>query len=316
MKFECSLNKNNYINALKTKNNTKIVGKIMAKLLKPHFESIMYDNVQSRDIDNFKVTIDDDDITIVSDISEIHIGWNIVKSVKVTQSLILIKYGLNKKVIIPLNLSSFKSENERLEFISSLKNKVDEKKSYPLSLPIFNNIFMKLTFAYSEEDEEYFFRYERENSSRGKIIVMFAKYLVPLIYLSVMCIMGYIMGKVTFTLTLIFSVCVYTYYIRKKYPRDIKNDSKKLLVKNKDYYNMKSEKCAILSDEGMFFINSQVITIIEWQKLNNLSIVNTNGYIGVSSGDLIIFWIPVSAFNNPAEKERFLELIKQKSTIY
>lgn len=109
--------------------------------------------MQNRQIKGFKISISDDGITIVSDISEIYIGWTVIKSIKFESNfLLLIKFGLNKKISIPLTSSDFKNEDEKLELINALEHKMIDKNKHPLPMLLHGDTFLKLKFTYLIEN--------------------------------------------------------------------------------------------------------------------------------------------------------------------
>ena len=130
MQFNYKLDKSKYTSSSMPNNKLNLIKKIMKSLSKSifkwYFETIMYTNLQNREVKNFEISINDNSISVVSDMSEIHIGWEAVKSINIKFNVILIRYGLGKKITLPLSLITFKNENEKLQFKSALEHKMDE----------------------------------------------------------------------------------------------------------------------------------------------------------------------------------------------
>lgn len=319
MQFQYQINKDSYIHSIETNNKNSLIKKLIVSSLKRNFETIMYNNsyMQNRQIKSFKISISDDGITIVSDISEIYIGWTAIKSIKLESNfLLLIKFGLNKKILIPLTLSDFKNEDEKLELINALEHKMIDKNKHPLPMFLSGNILLKLKFTYSIEDEEYFYIYNTENSSRGKKIHKFLQFTSPTIF-SICCIWSYIVGSALYTVVSLLGLVCSLYISKTKHKhskidlKEISKICKKTLADSKAYYDPLSEKSVILSDKGIFLENSDVIIFIEWKKVNNFDIIETNNYIGISNKNSVIFWIPNSAFSSLEDKDKFMQIIKK-----
>ena len=325
MQFQYQINKHSYINNIRANNKNSLIKKLIVNSLKEplkwNFETIMYNNsyMQNPQIESLKVSINDDGITIVSDISEIYIGWTAIKSIKLEPNfLLLIKFGLNKKITIPLTSSDFKNEDEKLQLINALEHKMIGKNKYLMPMFLPEDTLLKLKFIYSIEDEEYFYIYNTENSLRGKKIHKFLQFISPAIF-SICYIWSYIIGSILYTaLSLLGLVC--SLYISKTKHRHSKMDlkgiskiCKKTLSDNKAYYDPKSEKTVILSDKGIFLENSDVIIFIEWKKISNFDIIETNNYIGIWNKNSVIFWIPNSAFSSLEDKDKFILKILPKN---
>ncbi|HAZ37946.1 MAG TPA: hypothetical protein DEF85_08205 [Clostridiaceae bacterium] len=319
MQFQYQINKDSYIHSIRTNNKNSLIKKLIVNSLKWNFETIMYNNsyMQNRQIKGFKISISDDGIAIVSDISEIYIGWTAIKSIKLESNFLLsIKFGLNKKILIPLISSDFKNENEKLQLVDALEHKMIDKNKHPLPMFLFENTFLKLKFTYSIEDEEYFYMYNTENSSRGKKIHKFLQFISPAIF-SICCIWSYIVGITLYTVVSFLGLVCSLYISKTKHKHskiDLKGISKickKTLADSKTYYDPKSEKSVILSDKGIFLENSDVVIFIEWEKISNFDIIETNNYIGISNKNSAIFWIPNSAFSSLEGEDKFKQIIKK-----
>lgn len=319
MQFQFEINKDRHTQSIKHNNKNGFIKKSVINILKWNFETIMYNNsyMQNREIKSFKASISDDGITIVSDISEIYIGWTAIKSIKLEPNfLILIKFGLNKKIWIPLTSSDFKNEDDKLQLINALKNKMINKNKYHLPPFLSENTLLKLQFTYSIEDEEYFYKYNAVNSTQGKKIHKFLQCLSPTIFL-ICCIWSIIVSSVLYTIISLLGLVCSLYISKAKHKSskmDLKGISKlcqKTLANSKDNYNSESEKSVILSGKGISLENSDVIIFIEWGKINNFDIIETNNYIGISNRNSVIFWIPNSAFSGLEEKDKFIQIIKK-----
>lgn len=322
MQFQYQVNKDSYIHHIKTNNKNNLMQKILRnlseRLLKWEYELIMCNSsyIQNRKTKNFNISISDDGINIVSDICEIYIGWTAIKSIKIkSNSSILIKFGLNKRIEIPLTSSAFKNEDKKSQLINAITDKLTEKNNDSLPLSIAENTSLNLKFIYSQEDEEYFYKYEMENSSKGKKVTKILQYMFP-IYFLIMAIASCLAGSAILTLISILLVVWSYFYIKKalkskKYFKGLNKSCKKLLIKSKDNYDPKSEKNIILSDKGVYFHNVNVVIFIEWAKMNSYDLIENNGYIGFSNKNSVVFWIPTHAFNSMMEKDEFLKTVKR-----
>jgi len=321
MQFQYQVNKDNYIHHIKTNNKNNLMQKMLRslseRLLKLKYELIMSNShyIQNPKTKDLNISINDAGINIVSDICEINIGWPAIKSIKIkSNSSILIKFGLSKRIEIPLTSSAFKNEDEKSQLINAIADKMTEKNNNPLPLYIAENTFLKLKFIYSQEDEEYFYKYEMEHSQRGKKAAKILQYMFP-IYFLILAIASCLTGSTALTLICIL-LAVLSYFCMKKslkskrYFKGLNKSCKKLLIKSKDNYDPKAEKNIILSDKGLYFHNVNVVIFIEWSKINNYDLIENNNYIGFSNNDSVIFWIPTHAFNSINEKDEFLRTVK------
>lgn len=304
MQFKYELNTYKYTEALKANNKINLIKKILINFYILYFEFIMYINVQNRQIKNFTLCVNDDNIIIITDVSEIYIGWESIKSITIRNNIIIIKYGLGKKITLPLSLITFKNENEKLQFKSALEHKMNEKSNCAAPAITIKNIILKIKFVYLIRDEEYFYNYELKDSSRGKLIAKIVQNIY-IAYFLIFFILACIKKSILFAVVAILLAYLTYHY----YGKTIRNKSfDKLLFNYNDNYNSESEKVAIISDEGIFFENSNVITFIKWEKINNFHLVETNKYIGISNKESVIFWIPVRDLK---EKDEFMRTIKK-----
>lgn len=321
MQFQYQVNKDDYIHLIKTNNKNNFMQKILInlskRLQKCKYELIMSNShyIQNPKTKNLNISISDDGINVISDICEISIGWTAIKSIKIkSNSSILIKFGLNKRIEIPLTSNAFKNEDEKSQLINAITNKLNAKNNDPLPLSISENTSLNLKFIYSQEDEEYFYKYEMGNSPRGKKVTRILQYMIS-IYFLILAIASCLTGSATLTLICIL-LAVLSYFCMKKslkskrYFKGLNKSCKKLLIKSKDNYDPKAEKNIILSDKGLYFHNVNVVIFIEWEKINNYDLIESNNYIGFSSNDSVIFWIPTHAFNSINEKDEFLRTVK------
>lgn len=321
MQFQYQVNKDNYIHPIKTNNKNNLMQKMLRnlskRLLRLKYELIMSNShyIQNPKTKDLNISISDNGINVVSDICEINIGWTAIKSIEIkSNSSILIKFGLNKRIEIPLTSSAFKNEAEKSQLINAIANKMTKKNNDPLPLSIAENTSLKLKFIYSQEDEEYFYKYEMENSPRGKKATKILQYMLP-IYFLILAIASCITGSAILTLICIL-LAVLSYFCMKKslkskrYFKGLNKSCKKLLIKSKDNYDPKAEKNIILSDKGIYFYNVNVIIFIEWKKINNYDLIDNYNYIGFSSKNSVMFWIPTHAFNSMKEKEEFLKAVQ------
>lgn len=309
MKFDFEMHKDKYAKVLKTKDKISLHKKLLIKFNILYFGFVMFSITQNRAVKNFSISINDDQITIINDMCEMYIGWKSVKSVKMNSSTIVIEYGFGKKITIPQHYVNFENKNEKLYLKNELESKEIGKDSYPSPLITIKNIILKLKFVYSIKDEDYFYDYDMTKSSRGKLITKLIRCIYT-VYFLIFFVMAYVKKSMLFMVISIFLAYLMYHIYKKTKVRNSSNALDKLLFKYNDNYDSKTEKSVILADDGIYLGNSNVITFIEWAKINYFNIIETSKYIEISNKKSVIFWISTSAFNNSKEKDKFMETIK------
>lgn len=308
MEFKYQLSKEEYISSRKAKR--KIFNKLREKLIYWSFENFMYTNFRRKDITYYQVILNDEYITAICDVYEISIRWEAVKDIKINSTFIKITYGLNREFYILTEPNTFKNENEKIQFINEInkKSKDLKKHNYPINFSAPEDAFYKLDFNFSFEDGQYFYIYERKNSSKGKFIIATNKYAL-IVCLITLCLAGYQVGYSAFIFFLIFSLLLYLYYSKKDRSKSRAKEYDRLLLKNNDKYSPSSEKDVVLTKEGAFFQDNNVVVYIRYDKMNNFNIIEVRNYLGILSLDFVIFWIPMSVFKDFFEKDSFIKKI-------